>query len=101
MNAIISCSKTENTIYSKTVLYIDHMKIYPLLVVINDVGTRYRQCSMYAVLDPANQNRFHGWTDGIPDFMTAHPVSSSGSDSTKPPDNSDIIPRLLYFNTIL
>lgn len=54
MNAIISCSNTENTIDSKMVLYIDHMKIYPLLVVIAHVCTRYRQGSMYAVLDPAN-----------------------------------------------
>lgn len=26
--------------------------------------------------------RFHGWTDGIPGVTAAHPVSSSGSDST-------------------
>lgn len=38
MNAIISCSNTENTVYGKMVLYIDHMKQYPRLV-ITDVST--------------------------------------------------------------
>lgn len=95
MNAIISCSNTENTIYSKMVLYMDHMKIYIPLVAISNVCICHRQrLDVYSARSPANQSQFHGWIDGIPDFMTAHPASSSGSDSTKPPDNSDNIPRL-------
>lgn len=62
MNAIISCSNTENTIYSKMVLYIDHVKIYPLLGVITNVCIRYRQRSMYAVLDPAKAGSMVGPT---------------------------------------
>lgn len=95
MNAIISCSNTENTIYSKMVLYMDHMKIYIPLVAISNVCICHRQrLDVYGARSPANQSQFHGWIDGIPDFMTAHPASSSGSDSTKPPDNSDNISRL-------